>query len=81
MSGQYVTGSAAGIHYLLFGPPRTQAERDRAEIRGCLRRFRQLRAIAAAYHPHVPRALDDARAARLRVRALVRRIRLAEGGA
>lgn len=79
MSGHYVTGTGPAIHALLFGPPRSQADRDRAEIRGCLRRFRQLRAIAHAYHPYVPRAVDHARAERLRVRELVRRIRAREG--
>lgn len=80
MSASFViTGSAREIHALLFGEPRSQSERDRAEIRGCLRRFRTLRAISLAYGEHVTRGNVAAHAERKRVRELVRRIRMAEG--
>lgn len=79
MSDFMITGSAREIHALLFGPARSQSERDREEIRGCLRRFRQLRAISHAYGEHVTHGCVAAHALRLRVSELVARIRRAEG--
>lgn len=74
-----IAGSGEQIRALVFGPPRSQGERDRAEIRGCLRRFRQYRAMSLAWGETATKGCVKARVERLRVRELVRHIRAAEG--
>jgi hypothetical protein len=73
--GIALVGDGAAIARFLFGPGRTAEERDRAEIRGALRRFRQWRALGCAFPNTADRCAAGARTERLRVTRLVARIR------